>query len=38
MNPAGDSRKSTDIICTVIGAVFALTMFIAACVMWDKRK
>lgn len=33
----GESRKSTDVVWTVIGAAFALTMFIAACVMWDKR-
>jgi hypothetical protein len=30
------NRKSTDIICTIIGAAFALTLFIAACVMWSK--
>lgn len=30
------SRQSTDIICTVIGAVFALFMFIIACVFWNK--
>lgn len=30
------NRKSTDVICTVIGAAFALTLFIAACIMWNK--
>lgn len=30
------NRKSTDVICTVIGAAFALTLFITACVIWNK--
>lgn len=34
----GDSRKSTDVLCTVISALFALAMFIIACIMWDKGK
>lgn len=29
-------RFKTDIPCTLIGAAFALTMFIAACVMWNR--
>lgn len=29
-------RKSTDIICSVIGAAFALTLFITACVLWNR--
>lgn len=29
-------RFKTDIPCTIIGAAFALTMFIAACVMWNR--
>ena len=31
-------RKSTDVCCTIIGAIFALTMFIAALTMWNKGK
>lgn len=31
-----EKRKSTDVCCTVIGAVFALVMFIVACTMWNK--
>jgi len=30
------NRKSTDVCCTIIGALFALTMFIVACTMWNK--
>ncbi len=30
------SRKRTDCCCTIIGALFALTMFIAACCFWDR--
>ena len=30
------NRKSTDVCCTVIGAIFALTMFIVALTMWNK--
>lgn len=30
------NRKSTDIICTVIGAALALTLFITACVVWNR--
>lgn len=29
-------RFKTDNICTAIGAIFALTMFIMACVMWNR--
>lgn len=29
-------RKITDCCCTVIGAIFALTMFIIACVVWNR--
>lgn len=32
------NRKSTDVCCTIIGAIFALTMFIVACCMWNKGK
>ena len=32
------NRKSTDVCCTVIGAIFALTMFIVACCMWNQGK
>lgn len=31
-----NQRKSTDVVCTIIGALFALAMFIVACVMWNK--
>jgi hypothetical protein len=30
------SRKITDCCCTIVGAIFALTMFIVACCMWNK--
>lgn len=30
------NRKSTDVCCTIIGAIFALTMFIVACTMWNR--
>lgn len=30
------NRKSTDVCCTIIGALFALVMFIAALSMWNK--
>ena len=30
------NRKTTDVCCTIIGAIFALTMFIVACTMWNK--
>ena len=29
-------RKITDCCCTVVGAVFALSMFIIACVLWNR--
>jgi len=29
-------RASTDVCCTIIGAIIALTMFIVACCMWNK--
>lgn len=29
-------RKITDCCCTIVGAVFALTMFIIACVLWNR--
>lgn len=35
---AEKNRKSTDVICTIIGAAFALTLFIAACIMWNKGR
>lgn len=28
----------TDVCCTVVGAIFALTMFIIACVLWNRGK
>ena len=31
-----EKRKSTDVCCMIIGAIFALTMFIVACCMWNK--
>lgn len=30
------NRVCTDIFCTIIGAAFALTLFIVACVTWNK--
>lgn len=33
---SNQSRVSTDVCCTVIGAVFALTMFVLSFVFWDK--
>jgi hypothetical protein len=30
------NRKSTDVCCTILGAIFALTMFIVATTMWNK--
>ena len=30
------NRKSTDVCCTIIGALFALVMFIVACTMWNR--
>lgn len=32
------SRKITDCCCTIVGAIFALTMFIVACCMWNKSS
>lgn len=32
------NRKSTDVCCTILSAIFALTMFIVACTMWNKCK
>ncbi len=29
------SRKSTDIFCTIIGAILAIGMFVTANIMWD---
>ena len=29
-------RLSTDLFCTILGAIFALAMFIIATVMWNK--
>lgn len=29
-------RKITDCCCSVIGGIFALTMFIIACVLWNR--
>lgn len=35
--PVSDkNRKSTDIVCTFISAAVALTLFILACVFWNK--
>lgn len=31
-----EKRRSTDVCCMIIGAIFALTMFIIACCMWNK--
>lgn len=30
------SRVSTDRICTIIGALFAIAMFVASNVMWNR--
>ena len=30
-------RKWTDCLCTIIGAIFALTLFIIACCSFNKR-
>lgn len=30
------NRKSTDVCCTILSAIFALVMFIVACCMWNK--
>lgn len=30
------NRVCTDIFCTILGAAFALTLFIVACVTWNK--
>ena len=32
------SRKITDCCCTIIGTIFALTMFIVACCLWNKSN
>lgn len=32
------NRKSTDVCCTIISALFALVMFIVACSMWNRSK
>ncbi len=32
------NRKSTDVCCTILGAIFPLTMFIVACTMWNKSR
>lgn len=32
------NRKSTDVCCTILSAIFALTMFIVACCMWNRGK
>lgn len=32
------NRKSTDVCCTIISALFALVMFIVACCMWNRSK
>lgn len=31
-------RKITDCCCTIVAAAFALTMFIVACVLWNRGK
>lgn len=30
------TRKSTDVVCTVVGALFAVAIFTIACCLWDK--
>ena len=30
------NRRSTDVCCTIFGAIFGLTMFIVACTMWNR--
>ena len=32
------TRISTDVFCTVIGAIFAITMFVLSFFFWDKGK
>lgn len=32
------NRKSTDVCCTILSAIFALVMFIVACTMWNKSN
>jgi hypothetical protein len=33
---ASDKDRSwTDFLCTIFGAIFAITMFVAACIMWN---
>ena len=35
--PVSDQRRvSTDVICTIIGALFALAMFIVACIFYNS--
>lgn len=29
-------RKITDCVCTVVSAIFAIAMFITACVLWNR--
>ena len=37
--PVPDTKRiSTDLFCTILGAIFALAMFIIAVVMWNKCK
>jgi hypothetical protein len=31
-------RVSTDVICTIIGALFALTLFVLACIFYKSGK
>lgn len=32
------NRKSTDVCCTWIGAIFALVLFLLACIWFDRSK
>lgn len=37
--PVDDSKRwSTDVCCTIVGAIFALTLFILACVFFSSGK
>ena len=37
--PVDDSKRwSTDVCCTILGAIFAITLFILACVFFSSSK
>lgn len=37
--PIPDNRRvSTDVLCTIIGALFALTLFVLACIFYSSGK